>query len=479
MLKKKVVAASAWSLIEVLGRQSLSLVVTFILARLLTPEDFGAVALVAVATSFAGIFADGGFSYALIQRKDIDSNDLSSVFWFNLLTAILFASGLYGIGPLLATYFNSPAIEQLVLPFAMSIVLGAASSVHLALMTKGLAFKKIAIANSIAIAISGGVAIVLALYEWGVWALAAQALSASALGCLALWQISAWRPAFVLKYTSLVKLFPFGGYMFLSAVLDKAQYGLQNLLIGKLYSVRDIGYYGKAEATLNFPQSIVGAVVTRVLFPLFSSISDDRARMLRGLRQSIRIAMLIAAPLIIGLMATAEVAVRVLLGDRWDDAIPLLAVLCCGGLFWPIHAIHLNVLSGTGRSDLFFLVEVVKKILAIVFLLALSQFGVIWIAWAQVVTVLLACAVTMWLSKKLLGYSIVSQLMDFSPPILAATAMGLAIWVLSLQVNSAALSKLSMLIVVGGVFYVFVCWSLKMIAFKEALHLLFPDSKSH
>ncbi len=472
MLKEKVIAASIWSLLDVFWRQGLLFLVTLFLARLLAPSDFGAVALIAVIAGFAGIFVDGGFSFALIQRKDVDRDDESSVFWFNLAIAVVLFLALLVAAHPIALYLESPVVEQLVLPFAACIVLNAASSVQLALLIKALAFKKLATVNAVAGAVSSALAVGLALEGFGVWALAAQALSTAAITTVALWCISGWQPRMVFRYRSLVKLFRFGSFMFMSALLDKTAYGLQNILIGKLYGVHDVGYYSKAESTLNVPQSLVGTVVTRILFPLFSAIADDRDRMLRGLRQAMRIAMVINAPLMVGLMVTSDVTVRVLLGENWDTSAPLLSVLCLVGLLWPVHTIGLNVLSGLGRSDLFFMVEIFKKIAAVAFVVMACRFGLVWIAWAQVLLVVLSCTLTMYLSRKLLGYRLRNQLMDISPPVFTALGVGAIVWAASSAIVQPALVKLCILVLLGAVTYLLASWALRLTAFAEVLKLV-------
>lgn len=472
MLKQRAVSASIWSLLDVLGRQGLTFLTTYFLARLLTPEDFGSVTLLAVIAALAGIFVDGGFSYALIQRQDTTHDDESSVFWVNLCMAAALFVLLWWAAPWVVRFLGIPAMEPLVLPFAATIVVGAASSVHLALLTKRLAFRTLGIVNALAAGLSGLLAVGLAIAGWGVWALAVQALSLAVMTTLGLWALSGWRPRAVCRASSLRRLFAFGSYMFLSTLLDKVAYGVQSTLIGRLYGPRDVGLYSKAEGILNFPQSLVMGLVNRVAFPLFASIADDRVRMLRGVRKAIRIAMLVNAPMMLGLMATSDVVIRVLLGDQWAGASLILSVLCLVGLMWPLHVVTLTVLSGLGRSDLFFRVEVFKKVLTVPLLLVASHFGVIWVAGAQVVLVACATGVTLALSRQLIGYRIRDMVLDCLGPVLAAAGMALAVGWLGTQLAVAPVPKLGMLVLAGGVLFVVVGLLSRLTAFSEARELL-------
>ncbi|HEY0906174.1 MAG TPA: lipopolysaccharide biosynthesis protein [Methylophilus sp.] len=472
MLKQRVVSASLWSLLDVLGRQGLTFVTTYVLARLLTPEDFGAVALLAVIAGLAGIFVDGGFSFALIQRQDATHDDESSVFWINILIACVLFGLLLSTAPLIARFLGMPTLELLMLPFAATIVVGAASSVHVALLTKKLAFRTLGIVNALAAGFAGLLAIAMAALGYGIWALAAQAIATSVVTTVALWGLHAWRPHAVIKWDSIRRLFAFGSFMFLSTLLDKVTYGLQSTLIGKLYGPRDLGLYSRAESMLNFPLSMVAGLVNRVAFPLFASIADDRDRMLRGVRKAVRIAMFVNAPMMLGLAATSDLTIHVLLGNQWNGAAPILAVMCLTGLIWPLHIITLSVLSGLGRSDLCFRIEVFKKAITIPLLLVASQFGVMWFAWTQVLMVGSAVGVTLAVSYKLLGYSCRDVVSDCRGPVLAAGCMAAGVWCLGVSVDAGPLLKWLVLVSFGGALYAAIASVCRVRAFAESLELL-------
>lgn len=459
---------------DVFLRQGIQFSVTVVLARLLTPGDFGAVALISVFTGLATIFVDAGFSFALIQKQDTTDNEESSVFWVNLLAGFLLFIGISSISSKVAHYLEVPGGPWLLVLFAASILINALGAIHLAMITKRLQFKSIFKVSLIATASSGIVAIMAALHGLGVWALGLQVLVYAAVSTVLLWTYSSWRPSMVLRVASLQRLFSFGSYMFLSALLDRVNYGVQNLLIGKIYGVQELGVYNRAEATQNVPQSVVNGLISRVLFPVFSQVADDPARLRRGLGQAIRLTMLVNAPLMLGMMVTSDLVVQVVLGDQWTNAVPILEALCIWGLIWPLHVINLSVLSSLGYSKTFFNVEVIKKVLSVALLIAASRVGLLWIAWAQVAVAVIASLITMRHTKRLIGYQIISQLRDFFPPVLSAISMAVLVFVSRTRLDSSAAAELLLLVIIGAALYAILCLGARLTALREATALVSP-----
>ena len=474
MLKQKAISASFWSLADIFIRQGFQFAVTLVLARLLTPEEFGAVALITVFTGLATIFVDGGFSFALIQRQEITLEDGASVFWLNLGVATLMFFALAGVSEIVAGYLGIASGKWLIVVFSSTILINAVGAVQLAMMTKALEFKSILRVTAFATLLSGSVAILAAIQGLGVWALGLQALVYASATTVLLWVYSPWRPALVVRSASLKRLFSFGSYMFLSAILDRLNYGVQNLLIGKIYGTQSLGIYNRAEATQNVPQSIVNGVISRVLFPVFAKVADEPARFRRGLGQAIRLTMFVNAPLMLGMLATAGDVVQVVLGDQWNRAVPILRVLCIWGVIWPLHVINLNVLSGLGHSKLFFRVEVIKKLFSVALLVAASTLGLLWVAWAQVVMAVIASVITMHLTNQLIGYRFTSQMRDLLPPVVVAAMMALLVYTVSPRLDLSATIKLPVLVGVGGGMYILLSIGIRLTAMREALELVAP-----
>ena len=305
MLHLKARSAVNWSSLDILVRQGLNFVVTVILARLLVPEDFGTVALLALFLGLGGLFVNGGFSAGLIQKQDATHTDESTIFWFNIGAAFVVTLGLMALSPWLARYFELPVLRPLAMVMACNIFISAFGTIHTTLLTKQLNFKALTIVGVLATVLSSGLAIYLARADYGAWALAWQALSATIFTTVLLWWFSSWRPLMTFSGSSFNSLMAFSGWVFASGLLHTIYEKGYTLLIGKYYGTYDLGIYNQADNTQQGPTSILTSVISRVTFPLFSSISDDAARLRRAVRLSLRSVMVITSPAMLGLAVLA------------------------------------------------------------------------------------------------------------------------------------------------------------------------------
>jgi len=412
-LKFKSIKAVLWSGLDIFMRQGVQFVVGVTLARLLTPEEFGIIALLYLFTGIANVFIDGGFSSALVKNQAATLVDESTVFWINLAMGLFAALTLWFSAPWIAGFFGYPILVPLTAILAVSLILNALGGVHLVLFSKSLNFKKPMMISATAAVISGSVAIALALKGFGVWALAWQVLISSLVSTLLLWVFSPWRPAFVFSLDSARSLFRFGSYLMFSALLDIAYTRSYSLLIGKFYGVRELAFYNRADNTKQIPVNVLSMTLSRVAFPIFSAAAHDKKKLRRGVRLAVRGLMLVNLPMMFGLMATAETVIHALFGEKWLPAVPALQVLCIAGMFWPLHVINLNVLKAQGHSNLFFRLEVIKKIVGTVFLLCGSLYGVLGIAWSQAVFGVVGFLINAHYTKKYLDYGAGKQTKDF------------------------------------------------------------------
>lgn len=472
MLRDRVLIASFWSVLDVLGRQIVQIVVTLFLARLLTPSDFGVIALLTLVAGLAGLLVDSGFSYALIQRKDIDHQDESSVFWFNLIGSVALAGLLLLFAPQVAAGLSIDTVAQLIPIFACGIVVSAATSVQIALLTKRMSIGHLASVNASAAFGSGVLAVVLAMRGWGVWSLAWQYFVSTLITSVLIWLTCDWKPELRLSWHSLKKLFPFGGLMFLSVLLDKSAYTIQGVMIGRLYGPHDVGVYARAESALNYPLSLTVNVASKVAFPLFSHLADDQSRLVVGARKAMRVVMFANAPLMMGLMAVAPDAIRFLLGSGWEESANILIVLCWVGLFWPLQLINLNILSASGRSDLILRVELLKKVIAFALIIIASPFGIVWIAWAQVVLVLVSCGIAIYASGKITTYKWLDQVGDCFPPLACAGCMGFILAFARNELDHGSIFQLGALIFLGAGLYSLIHFVLKTKSSQEVWSLV-------
>jgi teichuronic acid exporter len=415
MLKAKAKAAVIWTALDIFLRQGMGFVISVILARLLTPEDFGTLALLSFFIGIAGIFVNFGFSSALIQRQDATHVDESTVFWFNVVAALFMALLLIAISPWVADFFTLPILKPLTMVMACNVFLGALGAIHNAILTKKLDFKTLMRINVTATFISGGIGIYMALSGYGVWSLAGQALTNTVIVTILLWFYNSWRPLLVFSNDSFKKLSAFSGWLFASWLMDTLYQRGYTLLIGKFYSPHDLGIYNRADSTQQLPSNALMDLLGRVAFPLYSSVNSDKERLRRGVRVSVRTIMLINTPLMMGLAVVAEPFVRVIFGAQWLPAAPILQILCGVGLLWPLQVINLNVLQAQGHGRLFFRLALIKKASGILLLIIGSYFGLMGIAWSRVIQSVIAFLINSHYTDKHINYGVRDQLRDCMP----------------------------------------------------------------
>ncbi len=476
-LKSRALSATLWSAADILMRQGLQFGISIALARLLSPEEFGTIALLYLFTGIASAFVDSGFSSALIHRQDITHTDESTVFWFNLATGFLVALSLWAAAPLIASFFVLPVLLPLTGLLALNIFLSALGSIHGTLLTKHLNFRvqmKIGVFASL---ISGAIAITMACYGFGVWALAAQTLVATSLTTLLLWCLNQWRPALVFSKKSVCELFGFGGYMLASSLLDIIYNRAYTVLIGHFFGVRELGFYNRADGTKQLPVGVLTGILARVAFPIFSASAQDKAQLRRGVQLALRGMMLINVPMMLGIAATAEPVVLTLFGVKWLPTVPFLQVLSLGAVLWPLHIINLNVLKAQGHSHLFFRLEVVKKLLGTALLVAGTFYGAMGIAWSQVIFGVLAFIINTYYSQKFLGYGILSQTRDFLAILIISIFMALSVYWASTQAYLLPLPilpsvQLMLLIALGLIIFIGLAFLFRLTALRDAISLV-------
>lgn len=472
MIKQRAVIATLWSGGDIVLRQGMQFFATIVLARLLSPSDFGVVAMLALFIGVAYVLMDGGLSVALIQRRDIDRVDESTVFWCNLGIGSMLTLLLFATAPLIAKFYDTPILAPLARVMSLSCLLASMGSIHSALLTRKLDFRTQAKAGAIAALLSGAVAIVLALRGYGVWALVAQALVMTGAMSALLWTFHPWRPSWVFNRASLSKLFGFGGFHLASTLLEMVYSKLYTLLVGRLFGARELGFYANADNTRLLPGNFMGSLVGRVALPMFSAAAHDRALLRRGIQLSIRGMMLINAPVMLGMAALAEPIVSVLFGQQWLPAVPILQVLCIAGLLYPIHAINLHALMAQGHARLMFRLELIKKVIGVGLLVVGALYGVIGVAWSQVVFSLVVLAVNTYYTKRWLGYGAWAQLREIGPSLMAAASVAGAAYLASRAWHAPALVQLAVLGVAGAIAYLSILAGARVHAMQDVMALL-------
>lgn len=472
MLKQRAISATLWSGADIFLRQGLQFFVSVALARLLTPEEFGTIALLYLFTGIAGTFVDGGFSAALVQRQDTTHVDESTVFWFNLMIGAVASLALAAGGPTMARLFSQPVLTPLAGVMGLNVFLGALGSIHSTLLTKRLDFRTQMKVSGYATFVSAVAAITAASRGYGVWALAVQTVAATSVTTILLWAWNPWRPTLVFSRGSAKRLFGFGGHLMAAALLDVAYTRSYTLLIGKLHGVRELGFYNRADTTKQLPVGVLTGILSRVAFPIFSAAALDPVQLRRGVQLALRGMMLINAPMMLGLIAVADPLVLTFFGGSWLPSVPLMRILCLAGVFWPLHVINLNVLMAQGHSRLYFRVEIIKKIAGLLLIGGGSLFGVLGIAWSQVVFGALAVLINARYTARHLDYGTLAQLKDSVPAFAVALPMAILVYGLAARLSLPPALELITLVAVGAVFFLTLGWTCRLEALRDAVTLL-------
>lgn len=472
MTKQKAAKAGLWSALDIAFRQGVQFVVSIILARLLAPEDFGIIAVMAFFATLSMTFAQSGFTAGLVQRQDTSRDEESAVFWWNSAVALVFAAILVGAGPALAGFYDIPVLRPLMWVAAAQVVLSALGAVHAALMTRNLEFDrltKVGVASSV---VSGVAGVGVALLGGGIWALAASMVAAAAVNSAGLWLASPWRPSLHCRFRTIRSILNFGSWVSIGYVLEVLYTQGSALLIGKLYGVRDLGFYNRAMSTQLLPSGIMAQVVSRIALPLFASRANDPEALRRGLRMALGLAMLLNLPLMAGLALLAPEVVVVLFGEKWLPAAPILTILAVSGIFFPFHAINLQLVLAQGRTRVFLRNEISKKTIGVTCMLVGSVFGIVGLAYSQIVYSVLSAVVNTRTSQISLGYGLISQLRDLSGTFLATAVMAAGVLLLKMVLDAGPLATLVICTSAGALLYLLTGLLVRSASFRDARALL-------
>lgn len=448
MVRQYAVRATAWSAVDVLMRQAIQLVVTIVLARLLTPADFGAVALMTLFTGVAITLAEGGLTTALVQRPTLTPDDETTAFWLNSSVAVGMSALLALAGPVIADLYDSPTLRVLSVVLGLNIVLASLGTVPAAVLQRQLNFRTMAIATAAASVLSGVAAVVLALSGAGVWALATQIVAMSGVATTVLWLLTGWRPRGRVTRDSSLSLLRSGGYVMLANLLDVLFTRSYTVLIGRAYGIREVGFYSRAEQTQQLPVQMLSIIFGRVALPVFSRAGTDPDSLRNGAQRAVRSLMLINVPVMLGLAVTSGPMVALLFGEGWEPTAPLFSILCLAGVLWPLHVINLQLLIAQGHLRLYLGLEVVKKAVGICFLVIGARFGLEGIAWSQVVFGVVAFFANAHYTRRFVGYGPARQMRDVAPTMALSVPLACA-GVLVARAWSGN-SALELLAILGG-----------------------------
>lgn len=458
--------AVMWSGIDVVGRNLLSFVVSIALARLLMPADFGAIAIAAIPPLIGGALY-AVMTTALVQRRDLSRAEENAAFWTMLLVSLALVALFGALAPVIARFYDLPILRGLIWLGLLHIPFTALGAVHSARLARKLRFKPVAAIGLAATIVAGAVAIALAATGWRIWALGVQLVLTALLTSLLQWVVEPWRPGLRWRLADIHPLWVFGRWLTVSNLLDIGYAQGAALSMGKLFGPRDLGLYARANNVQQLPPTIVNQIVSRVSLPFFAARQDDLPALADGLNRANAVAMLINAPALFGLAAVSPVLIETLFGAKWLDAAPALSVLALSGVAFPLQALNGQAILATGRSDRALKLEMGKKTVGILFLLAGSLFGLMGLAASQLLFSFIALALTLHAAHEVVGLSPRAQLKATAGALVAGAAAGAAAFAVVHLLDRPAPVEVLLGIAAGGLAYIVAIKLMRLEAVRE------------
>lgn len=428
---QKTVVNLFWRFMERCGAQIVAFVVSTVLMRMLDTDLYGTISLVTVFTTIMQVFVDSGMGNALIQKKDADDLDFSSVFYFNIVICALMYAIMFIAAPGIALLYNRPELTSIVRVLSLMLLVSGVRNVQQAYVSRHLMFRRFFYTTLSGTICAGVVGIVMAYNGFGVWALVAQYLTNLVVSTALLWITVKWRPKKMFSLARLKALFSYGWKLLVSKLIDTLYLDLRQLIIGVRYSENDLAFYNEGKKLPHLVVTDINTSIDSVLLPTMSNVQDDKSRIRAMTRRSIKISTYIMMPMMVGLAVCAEPIVVLLWTEKWLPCVPYLQIFCATYALYPVHTANLNAIKAMGRSDMFLRLEIIKKIFGVVLLLSTMWFGVMAMAYSLLASTLISSIINAFPNKKLLGYSYLEQVKDMLPQILLSLLMGAVVYALS------------------------------------------------
>ena len=470
-LKSKTVKGVMWSSIDRFTTQGISFVFSMLIARMLLPSDYGVIGMLAVFMAVANCFVDSGFGTALVRKNERTETDFCTVFYFNIVVACICYALLFLASPYIARFYNLPLLESVTKVWGLNLIISSLAGIQNAQLTIAIDFKSRAKISVITTLFTGVVGLWLAYRGYGVWALVFQTLSSNILRTILLWAIVRWMPKLIFSWQSFKELFSFGSKLLASGLLDTIYKNIYPIVIGKFFSASSLGVYSRADSLAQFPSSNITGVLQSVTFPVLSTIQGDEERLGNAYKRFLRLSAFIIFPLMVGLAAVANPFIRIVLTDKWEATIPFLQIISFSLMWYPIHAINLNLLQVKGKSDYFLKLEVIKKIQGIIVLCITVPLGLTAMSFGRVFTSVVCLGINTYYTNKIIGYGFIKQMRDLLPILIHSLVMGAIVFAIV-----HLLPTLWMQLIVGTLagiaYYLIGAYLMKFNELKELVSLL-------
>ena len=470
-LKSTATKGILWSFVERFSVQGVQFVIMIIMARLLTPEDYGLIGMLAVFLAVSQSLIDSGFSQALIRKQNRTEIDNSTVFYFNIIVSVLLYLILFISAPFVSDFYDTPQLTPIMRVVCLSVIINSLAVVQRAHLTINIDFKTQAKASLIAAVTSGIVGISLAYTDYGVWSLVWQQLLNLGINTLLLWFFSKWRPILAYSWNSFRELFSFGSKLLFSGLLDTLYRNIYPIVIGKLFSASTLGHYTRAHHFSEFPSSNVTGILQRVTYPILCKLQNDDERLSNVYRKFLKLSAYTIFPLMMGLAGVSKSFIKISIGSQWDFCAELLIIICFSMMWYPIHAINLNFLQVKGRSDLFLRLEIIKKILGVTMLVITSPFGLVVMCYGQIVNSFIALIINTYYTGKLINVGFIRQMRDLFPTLVLSVSMFVMIILFNSFIPNIYL-QLVVGIIIGIIYYITFSIVFKFSELKELMSIV-------
>jgi len=459
-LRGTIIKSFFWKLFERIGVQLIQFVVTIVLARLLLPSEYGIIALITIFITLCDVIIDGGLNTALIQKKDADTKDFSTILFFSLGISVALYCAMFTGAPLIAKFYDMPGLVPVIRVLSLSLPFYALNSIQRAYVSKNMLFRRLFFSSLGAIVISGWIGIFAAYRGYGVWALVAQSLTGTISTTIIMWFTIKWRPIWTFSIERFRGLFNYGWKILGANFITALFVNIRKLVIGKFFAPESLAYYEKGEQLPSLVMNNIFTSVQTILLPTFADSQDDRPRVKAMMRRSTKLSCFFIYPLMVGIIVAAKPLIVLLLTEKWLPVVPFIQILCIANFFRPITISNWEAIKALGYSGITLKLEIVKKVVDVAILVTSAMIGVYAIAWGCVLFNLICVFINLAPNKKILDYGVQEQIIDNVPTLLIALAMGGAVyWIQWLDLSNAIILVLQFF---GGVlFYIGLCWLLK------------------
>lgn len=472
-LKQKTITGTIWSFIDSFANQGIQFIAGIVLARILSPKEFGLIGMLTIFIALSQSFIDSGFTNALIRKKNCTQTDYSTVFYFNFVVGIIFYFILFFSAGSISVFFNEPQLELLLQVLGIGLILNALGIIQRTILTKDINFKLQTRVSIVASTLSGIIAIAMAFNGFGVWSLVALTLSRFGFTSFFLWMWAKWKPSLTFSTRSFKDLFSFGSKLLISGLIDTVYRNIYYFIIGKYFSAVELGYFTRADQFQALPSQQLTGVFGRVSYPILSTIQNDVKKLRNAYKQIIKSTMLITFVFMLGMAAIAKPMILTLIGEQWLPSVIYLQMLCFVGMFYPLHALNLNMLKVLGRSDLFLRLEIIKTVLAVPVIIIGILYGIKIMILGMLINTIIAYYLNSFWSGKLIGYSSFEQVKDIFPSFLLAFTVAAIVYIIGNVIDFSNIWILVTQLIIGAVLTIILAEIFKLNSYLTLKEIIF------